>query len=301
VSAARPDAEGRPGGAGFWERLRPSPEMRRLMLIWLALSLVATPLVVIFLGPALPPGAASDAAHGQQQDNTVMTALVMPIVLALVVYFAYALTAFRRRAGDTADGPPLRGEVPVMAMWIGTTFVIVLFLAAWGSYELFPGEAGAGGGQGPTPLAVATPADAKSALPVQVIGQQWAWTYRYPTYGGVETTELVLPVNRQIRFVVTSIDVVHSFWANKLGVKADAVPGTSNVAFAKPVKLESSTVRCAELCGLWHGNMYSPLYVVTPTRFAAWIAEQRKRSAPIQRYLPPYASKYAPEPTYRAE
>lgn len=282
------------------ERLRPSREMRRIMLIWLVLSVIATPLVVIFLGPALPPGSASDAAHGQQQDNTVMTAIVTPIVIALLVYFVYALVAFRRPEGDTADGPPMKGDVPIMAVWIGVTFTIVLFLAAWGAYELFPGETGAGGGQGSKPLAIATPADAASALPVQVIGQQWSWTFRYPTYGGVESTELVLPVNRQIRFTVTSIDVVHSFWANKLGVKADAVPNTSNVAFAKPVKIESSVIRCAELCGLWHGAMYANLHVVSPARFTAWIAEQRKRWAPIQRYLPPVAPQYAPEPTYRA-
>lgn len=271
------------------------------MLIWLVLSVIATPLVAIFLGPTLPPGAASDVAHGQQQDNTVMTTLVTPIILALVVYFAYVLIVFRRRDGDDSDGPPLRGEVPVMAAWLGVTFTIVFFLAAWGAYELLPGETGAGGGQGPRPLAVAQPADAASALPVQVIGQQWAWTFRYPTYGGLETTELVLPVGRQVRFTVTSIDVVHSFWAVNLGVKADAVPATSNVAFARPVKVESSTIRCAELCGLWHGHMYAPLHVVPPARFAAWIVEQHKRWALIRRYLPPYSPQYAPEPTYRAE
>lgn len=282
--------------------LRPSPEMRRVLWVWLGLSVIATPLVVIFLGPALPPGAASDVAHGQQQDNTVMTAIVTPIIILLIVYFAYVLSTFKHRAeGEPEDGPPMRGDVPVMALWIGVTLTIVIFLAAWGAYELFPGETGAGGGQGPTPLAIATPADASTALPVQVIGQQWAWTFRYPTYGGVETTELVLPVNRQVRFIVTSIDVVHSFWALKLGVKADAVPNTSNVAFAKPVKVESSTIRCAELCGLWHGHMYASLHVVRPARFLAWIAEQRARWAPATHYLPPFATKYAPEPTYRAE
>jgi cytochrome c oxidase subunit II len=189
----------------------------------------------------------------------------------------------------------------VIATWIIVTGLIVLFLATWGAYELFPGQTGAGGGQGPAPLAVATPADASSALPVQVIGQQWAWTFRYPSYGGLETTELVLPVNRQIRFTVTSIDVIHSFWAISLGVKADGVPGTSNVAFAKPAHLESSTVRCAELCGLWHGHMAAKMYVVRPARFNAWITAQRASSAPIAPYLPRYAPSYAPEPTYRAE
>ncbi len=297
MSAARPDPHGR---TGWREKLRPAPEMRRVMLVWLVLSAIATPLVVVVLGPHLPPGSASDVAHGQQQDNTVMTAIVTPIVIALLVYFVYALVAFRRPEGDTQDGPPTKGDTSIMAAWIGVTLLIVIFLAAWGAYELFPGETGAGGGLGPTPLALAEPADAAGALPVQVIGQQWAWTFRYPNYGDFETTELVLPVNRQVRFTVTSIDVVHSFWAIDLAVKADAVPNTSNVVFAKPTKIESSTIRCAELCGLWHGHMYAPLHVVSQARFLAWVAEERARSAPIQRYLPPYAPHYAPEPTLRA-
>jgi cytochrome c oxidase subunit 2 len=276
-------------------------ELRRVFWIWLILSAIATPLVVIFVGPQLPPGAASDAAHGQQQDNTVMVAIVVPIMIGLLLYFGTALTKFHSKDEQDAlaDGPPIKGEARVMLVWILTTFVIVLFLAAWGAYELFPGEAGAGGGMGPTPISVALPADASSALPVQVIGQQWTWTYRYPTFGGLETTELVLPVNREVRFSVTSIDVVHSFWAVNLAVKADAVPGVANVAFVKPVREESSTIRCAELCGLWHGHMTSRLRVVSPAAFAAWIAQQRLKWAPIQRYLPRYAPTYAPEPTYR--
>ena len=68
-------------------------------------------------------------------------------------------------------------------------------------------------------------------LQVQVIGQQWQFTYRYPQFGGMETTQLVLPVNRPVAFHVTSLDVIHSFWAYQLAVKADANPGVDNVAY----------------------------------------------------------------------
>ncbi|MFZ2051849.1 MAG: cytochrome c oxidase subunit II [Solirubrobacteraceae bacterium] len=285
------------------DRLKLPPELRRIFWIWLILSVIAVPLVVIFVGPALPPGSASDAAHGQQQDNTVMLAIVVPIMIGLLLYFISSLIRFASTDEIDAlvDGPAIKGDARVMVIWIAATFVIVLFLAAWGAYELFPGEAGAGGGLGSNPISVALPANASSALPVQVIGQQWTWTYRYPTYGGVETTELVLPVGQEVRFSVTSIDVVHSFWAINLAVKADAVPGTANVAFVKPVREESSTIRCAELCGLWHGHMTSRLRVVSPAAFRAWIAYQRIKWAPIQRYLPSYKPTYAPEPSYRAE
>ena len=81
----------------------------------------------------------------------------------------------------------------------------------YGTVDLLGASKGAGGGQGPNPLS--KPADMANVLQIQVIGQQWLWTFRYPGYGGVETTQLELPVNRWIEFHVTSLDVVHSFWA----------------------------------------------------------------------------------------
>lgn len=274
--------------------------MGRLLAIGLVLGAIVAVPVAIFVGPLLPPGAASDAAHGQQQDNTVMVVVVTPIIILLALFFGYALRNFRQRGEAITDGAPIKGHTPTVIAWITTTVLIVLGLAAWGSYELFPGETGAGGGEGPDPLSVARPADYKTALPVQVIGQQWAFTYRYPTYGGVETTRLELPVDREIRFTVTSLDVVHSFWADDLGVKADAVPGTANVVYVKPVKLVSGMVRCAELCGLWHGHMQSPVRVVSAQDFSNWIAGQRRQWALATHNLPRYAPTYNPEPTYRA-
>ena len=135
---------------------------------------------------------------------------------------------------------------------------------------------------------------------MQVIAQQWEFTYRYPTYGGVETAQLVLPVGREIAFHVTSIDVVHSFWAYELGVKADANPGVDNVAFVKPKKLGTFQIRCAELCGLWHGYMFDTGKVVTQAQFDSWIAARRSQFSPVSKYLPPYSRTYSPDPQYRA-
>jgi cytochrome c oxidase subunit 2 len=137
-------------------------------------------------------------------------------------------------------------------------------------------------------------------LPVQVIGQQWEFTYRYPTYGGVETAELVLPAGQEVAFHVTSLDAVHSFWAYELGVKADANPGVDNVAYVKPSKLGTFQIRCAELCGLWHGYMFDTGRVVSTADFKTWIAAQRKQFSGVAKYLPKYSTSYSPDPTYRA-
>jgi cytochrome c oxidase subunit 2 len=174
--------------------------------------------------------------------------------------------------------------------------VTVVALAAFGTYELL--VSGSGGGQGPT--AVFLPAGHAKAMDVQVIGQQWEFTFRYPTYGGVETPQLVLPANTLVRLHVTSLDVVHSFWAYDLGVKADANPGEDNVVYVETKTPRSFAIHCAELCGLWHGYMFDTGQVVPPARFASWIKTQQAYFAPVMKYLPAYSTKYLPDPQLRA-
>jgi cytochrome c oxidase subunit 2 len=130
---------------------------------------------------------------------------------------------------------------------------------------------------------------------VQVIAQQWKFTYRYPTYGGMETTQLVLPDHTAIAFHVTSLDVIHSFWAYQLGVKADANPAQDNVAFTTTGQTGSFIVRCSELCGLWHGAMYNSGEVVSPTAFQAWATSTQSRLAANTKLLPPFSYTYIPD------
>ncbi|MEI6792411.1 MAG: cytochrome c oxidase subunit II [Actinomycetes bacterium] len=267
---------------------------RRLGAIWLVATLIATPLVIFVLGPVLPPGNGSEQASGHVTDNTVLMAVMTPVLLLLIVYFVYALVAFRQEPGGILEGPAIRGNARVQIAWIVVTSAIVLSLAAYGTARLLEDGAGSGGGSSP----VVVPAGPK--LQVQVIGQQWAFTYRYPSYGGVETPHLVLPVGQMVELHVTSLDVVHSFWAYQLGVKADANPGQDNIAFVKPTELESFSVRCSELCGLWHGYMFDHGNVVSAADFKSWIAQQRVKFAPSQKLLPPYSTTYIPEPARRA-
>ena len=275
----------------------PGP-MRRMVVVWIVLTAIAVPLIVLVLGPHLPPGKMSTEAADQTDANTILTAIIAPIVLLLVVYFSYSLAVFRARGDELEDGPPIHGHAQTQLLWLVVTSAIVIGLAAWGSYALIAGSDGAGGGQGPNPDAL--PANYKQALQVQVIGQQWNWTYRFPGYGAVETDQLELPVGQDVEFHVTSLDVAHSFWAYQLGVKADAIPGVDNIAFVHPRKLGNFSIRCAELCGLWHGHMFQTGQVVSDAAFAKWIAAERHGEALNLKYLPSYAPSYYPEPLRRA-
>jgi cytochrome c oxidase subunit II len=267
---------------------------RRFGTIWIVSSLIATPLVIVLLGPILPPGKASEQAAGQVTDNTVLLAMATPVLLMVVIYLIYAVIYFRQPDGGVLEGPAIRGDMRLQTTWIVITSLLVLSLAVYGSERLLA-DNGAGSGSGPSPLTV--PKGPK--LPVQVIAQQWAFTYRYPTFGGVETPHLVLPEGEMVELHVTSLDVIHDFWAIQLGVKADANPQVDNIAFVKPTKIRTFEIRCAELCGIWHGEMFDTGRVVTSGEFETWIHREQATFAPATKVLPPYSKTYQPEPTRR--
>ena len=275
---------------------------RRIFLIWLVLALAADLVIWFVWGPHLPPGDMTDSARHQQFDIAVLAVTGAPVMVAVWVYFGYALVVWRRRPGDEEDGPPIHGNTRIQLGWIVGTTVIVLFAFVFGTVELV-GPAGAGAGEGPAPIwkisgittAAWTPGT-KDILQVQVIGQEWWWIYRYPQFGGFESTQLYLPEDTPLEFHVTSLDVIHSFWAYRLGVKADANPGVDNVAYTRPEQLGGFTVRCNELCGLWHGAMFNSGAVVTQAAFQKWATAvlAKEQQDGLIAAMPPYALTYDP-------
>jgi cytochrome c oxidase subunit II len=274
----------------------------RMFAIWFVLALAADLVIWLVWKPHLPPGDMSSSAQHQQFDIAILAVIGAPVFIAVVGYFIYAVVVWRVKPGDDSDGAPIYGNVKVQATWIIGTSAIVLFLAVFGTIELV-GPAGAGAGQGPSPIwtlagkqsSTWTPGT-NDVLQVQVIGQQWVWTYRYPQFGGMESTELMLPVNTPIEFHVTSLDVIHSFWAYQLGVKADANPGVDNVAYTTAKTMGGFTVRCSELCGIWHGAMFNYGKVVTQSAFGSWASgvQSQEQSNGVLAALPAYALTYDP-------
>jgi cytochrome c oxidase subunit 2 len=276
--------------------MNPRDHARRLLVIWIVLSIIAILAIVFLLDPHMPPGNLTDQASQQSRTNTVIAVIMAPIAIGVVTFFVYALFTFRARDGEALDGPNLKGDAKIARIWIITSTTIVLALAIYGTVELVSaqnGIAGAGGGQGASLIA----SEPANALRVQVIAQQWHFTYRYPQYGKFETFRLAIPVDRPVIFSVTSIDVIHSFWAYQLGVKEDAVPGAQNLAGTTAENTGSFDIRCAELCGVWHGHMFDTGHIMSQPAFASWIRGQQ-RSNHI-RGLPPNATVYFPAPNRR--
>jgi cytochrome c oxidase subunit II len=270
--------------------------------VWLALSLAADLVIWFIWYPHLPPGDMTTTAHDQQFDIAVLAISAAPVILGVLVYFGYVLVVFRAKPGDESDGAPIYGNTKVSAAWIIGTTMIVLWLFAFGTVELIV-PAGAGGGEGASPIWNLSGAQTATWSPgtndmlqVQVIGQQWTWSYRYPQFGGMESVSLDLPVNTPITFHVTSLDVIHSFWPYLLGVKADANPQVDNVAYTTARQTGNFIVRCNELCGIWHASMTSNGTVMSQGAFKVWATtvQAKEKANGILAALPPYALTYDP-------
>src|SRR6266480_862369 len=127
------------------------PHLRRILIAWLVLSAIATPIVVLVAAPGIPPGDMTTQGHSQVVDNTVLLGIVTPIAALIAVFFAYVLTTFRRREGEPDEAPAIRGDRRLATTWLVSTTAIVLVLAAYGTTRLF--DNGSGGGQGSNPIA----------------------------------------------------------------------------------------------------------------------------------------------------
>ncbi len=244
----------------------PIPELKpffsraggKIFIIWLAMTAVGV-LIGIYAPHHLLPNLLSIQGTKVWQTIVLFTILAAPVAAFVYAVGLYSLIGWRARGfgnRDDAppDGPALRGDAPMTAVWVGISAALVIVLLVWGLGE-FTAE------QNTHP----------NTLQVDVTGQQWLWTFSYPDAGNVETRSLVLPINRPVQFNVTSVDVTHGFWPAALGVQVDANPNTTTVIQATPNRLGGFTVRCSQLCGLYHSVMYASGAVVTPAHFAAWL------------------------------
>ena len=202
---------------------------------------------------------------GFQIDNLFrlilwLAAAVFVIVESLLIYVAIR---YRARPGQA---PPRRvhGHTLLEISWTLAPAVILIIVAVPTIQTILRTQ------RAPGP----------DALEVSVVGHQWWWEYRYPASGVVTANELHLPLGRPVVLAMTSADVIHSFWAPRLGGKRDVISGRTNRIQFTPDSIGVFLGQCAEFCGESHANMGLRVVVEDSATFAAWVAGQQRAAVP---------------------
>jgi len=187
--------------------------------------------------------------------GSVVLLLVLAILLAIVL---------RRRAVTQDRAPQLDDELGRRWIWLGGValpLVVLSALAAFGARSL-----------------IAVGDDDAPVRTIQVFSHRWWWEVRYAGERVSTANELVVPVGRPVRLLLSTKDVIHSFWVPQLDRKVDMVPGRVSKLTLTAEHAGVYRGECAEFCGLQHARMGFRVKVVTGGQFASWLAAARAPS-----------------------
>ena len=246
--------------------------VRHIIIITVVVGFLLLPLCWLMLAAMNQSGGpASSIMQDIQQTIFVFTLVSIPITSFVFAVLLYSLFGWKGKSGDAPpnnDNPAIRTNAVAVITWTATSSLLAGFLVVWGLVELADITADSYG----STSATGQP-KTEDALIVNVTGQQWVWTFEYPQYDKVATDVLYLPKDRPVLFNVTSVDVIHNFWAVELGIKIDANPGAITQTGVTPNKEGTFNVRCAELCGLHHAYMETKIEVLPEQAFTTLMRE----------------------------
>ncbi|MCC7394843.1 MAG: cytochrome c oxidase subunit II [Sphingomonadaceae bacterium] len=211
-------------------------------------------------------------------NNAIL--LPLSVVICLLVLGLLLFVVVRFRAGANPVPSKTSHNTLIEVIWTGIPILILVGVAV-PSIDLLARQ------YAPPPA---------NALTVKVTGYQWYWGYAYPDNGIDEyvsnmldeqtaaargepyhlaaDNRMVVPAGRTVKLIVTAADVIHSFAVPALWTKMDAVPGRLNEVTFRADRPGVYYGQCSELCGVNHGYMPIAVEVVTPERFAQWVASK---------------------------
>ena len=256
--------------------------------------LAASPVFAAYPQPwemMLQPAASPTAARVADFHNALMIiiTLITLFVLALLVYVMFRFSAARNPEPSRTTHNTL-----VEVLWTVVPVIILVGIAVPSFRLLYYLDR-----------------TAEAEMTLKVIGRQWYWSYEYPDHGNFTfdsniipeadlqpgqlrllevDNRVVLPVDTNIRILVTASDVLHSFAVPAFGIKKDAVPGRTNETWVRIDREGVYYGQCSELCGVNHAYMPIAVEAVSKERFAEWVAEAQAQFAEVD----------APEPRVAA-
>src|SRR5512144_2550096 len=205
--------------------------------------------------PAFPlvPERASTLAG--EVDSVFLFILGVTGFFALAIWIAMLWFAIRYRRRSADDRPPaILGSLALELAWTIVPLGLMAVMFVWGAKVYFH---------------MNRPPD--DAMTVTVVGKRWMWKIQHPT-GQREINELHVPVGRAVKLVLTSEDVIHSFYVPAFRIKRDAIPGRYSEAWFRATKPGTYHLLCAEYCGTEHARMRGRIVVMEPQAYQAWLA-----------------------------
>lgn len=188
--------------------------------------------------------------------------LWLSVFFFVLVVGAMIYLAIKYRKGRPGKTGYITGNHTLEIIWTVIPTVLLMVIFVWG-YVVY--------NQMTRP-----PSD---AMEVKVIGKQWSWTFQYED--GRTSPELYVPVNKPVKLVMSSEDVLHSFFIPNFRVKMDVVPGMYTSVWFEPTVVGKHQVFCTEYCGTAHSEMLTQVNVLDEQQYAAW--KRGKDVGPIAR------------------
>src|ERR1700757_1023023 len=217
----------------------------------------------VALVPTWLPVAASREAGRIHFVIWFVVAICIAIFAIVAAVLIYSLIHFRVQEDDWEDGPPVHGNTGLEITWTAIPFVLVTAIAIVSAIVLSRNDA-----------------QAENTLRVNVLAQQFEFTFSYPDAHNATSPVLRLPEGRSVELYMRSLDVIHSVFVPQFSQKEDIVPGLVTQLHITPTRLGTFPLECTELCGLGHSLMRSQAIVMKPAAFDAWLAHQKKSAAP---------------------
>jgi cytochrome c oxidase subunit 2 len=232
------------------------------------------------------------------------------LFIGILGLLLFSLVRFRRRPGDSSDGAPIEGNLPLEIVWTAIPAVVVLFIGIY-SYDIYDRMGGM------TPLndhsamahssmamesstamqaANVSPAavqdgqpsrvwggigltSGKEAMVVDLTALQFAFIFHYPE-SNITSGELHIPANQSVELRMKANDVIHAFWVPQFRLKQDVIPGQQTILTFTATRPGTYPIVCAELCGPYHGGMRSSVVVHEADEFQSWISKNRPAPPP---------------------
>jgi cytochrome c oxidase subunit 2 len=191
-------------------------------------------------------------------------------LVALTAFFTIAISAtvitfavrYRRRHADEQP-VQIEGNFTLEILWSVIPLIIALFTFFWGTRVFL--------------RIWNRPPD---TTPIYAVGKQWMWKIQHPD-GRREINQLHIPVGQKFRMVMTSEDVIHSFYIPAFRVKMDVVPGRYSSTWFEATKEGTYHLFCAEYCGTDHSAMKGQVIVMSPAAYEDWLAGTTTGGAPV--------------------